>query len=431
MIIIQYFILSAINVLSAIYSLFKMGKSEINFNKITILGYTFLVFAVTLMLYLDINYMKPFILMPFFMLFIHSCILNSFRKTLVLYLLLQLVTIFAEVITVLICFLLESINIFLLTESFLSLLSVTIIASLSTILMSSLKSTNYIFDKIVLITNKIEIKFLTNATLFTMVVVYAMLIAIYFQIEILTTMIALVTSSLIYLLMLYIFLREKDANKYYQEENEYLMSSLVGFEKLFAQERTNNHENKNQFIIIEEMIKNKDEKLLDYVQTIIKEIKKDDKSLFKKVKKIPSGGLQGIIYRKLIKASDLKINYDLTISKEIKQDSITDLSNIDNYNLCRIIGVILDNAIEESVLTQEKEIFISIYKDDGVIIEIANYFNNKVNIEDLGKEATSSKDKSRGHGLILVNKILEESKSISNEKIITKNIFTQIVKIKM
>ncbi len=179
------------------------------------------------------------------------------------------------------------------------------------------------------------------------------------------------------------------------------------------------------------MIKNKDEGLLDYVKAIIKENKKENKSIFSKVKKIPSGGLQGIIYRKILTMKESKIKYKVDISKEINQDSLNSLTNVENYNLCRIIGVFLDNAIDESIKSKEKEIFISMYKENDIIIEISNYCKDLPDMNKIGKKKYTTKSSTHGYGLMLVSKIISESKCCQNEHRISENIFTQIIKIKM
>ena len=62
----------------------------------------------------------------------------------------------------------------------------------------------------------------------------------------------------------------------------------------------------------------------------------------------------------------------------LERFNLEKLSMEDNYRLCKIIGVLLDNAIEESRKIDDKCIMISLYIDDDIlIIEYSNRFKVK------------------------------------------------------
>ena len=67
---------------------------------------------------------------------------------------------------------------------------------------------------------------------------------------------------------------------------------------------------------------------------------------------------------------------------------------------------------------------------DKIEIIITNTFNNDVNLDKIGKETFSTKGKNRGHGLLLVSKILGENKIFEAKNEIKGNIYIQSLKIK-
>ena len=69
---------------------------------------------------------------------------------------------------------------------------------------------------------------------------------------------------------------------------------------------------------------------------------------------------------------------------------------------------------------------LEIYKNNkNVEILISNSYNNKLDVKKIGFITYSTKDKNRGHGLLLVNNIIKNNKTFENEKIITNDVFTQ------
>ena len=62
-------------------------------------------------------------------------------------------------------------------------------------------------------------------------------------------------------------------------------------------------------------------------------------------------------------------------------------------------------------------------------IEISNSYNNIIDINKLDKRGYTSKGKQHGYGLSLVKEIINNNSLLSNEKRISKDIFTQVLKI--
>ena len=216
-----------------------------------------------------------------------------------------------------------------------------------------------------------------------------------------------------------------------KSENNSLLKSLRQYEDMVDRQRVDNHENKNQLLIIKNMINKNDKDVVKYIDTIIKNQKEDDEALYTRVMTIPSGGLQGIIYQKMLVMRDEHIKFSLDVGRGVRNFELDKLSMDDNYRLCKIIGVFLDNAIEESLTVDNRCIMISLYVDGkDLIIEVSNRFKGKVDVDRLDESGYTTKGDGHGYGLPLVKKILSETDTFVNERSVKRNIFKQVIRIK-
>ncbi|MEG0873209.1 MAG: GHKL domain-containing protein [Clostridia bacterium] len=118
------------------------------------------------------------------------------------------------------------------------------------------------------------------------------------------------------------------------------------------------------------------------------------------------------------------ITFDFDITTDIKEIEFP------MPELSRILGIILDNAIEATNKTKNKYIRLEMRFDNrkcADIIKITNTYisDNPINIEDIYKKGVSSKDVKSGIGLWEVKKIV---KKVYNSQIyasVDKNKFTQ------
>lgn len=290
-----------------------------------------------------------------------------------------------------------------------------------------------IYSKISEFSYKIKIKYLVFGCIL-LIMSFNFLVAVnYYDMKYIYVIIINVLLIIVYSYILYKSMNEKNTNIMIKAENKSLMESLNEYENMVDRQRVDNHENKNQLLIIKNMIKKEDKDVIKYIDTIVKDEKEDDEALYTKVKTIPSGGLQGIIYQKMLTMKDEKILFTLDVSRDVRKIDMSNLSMEDNYKLCKIVGVFLDNAIEESKKLKEKVIMISLYIDeDLLIIDISNRFNSEINIDKIDDEGYTTKGKGHGYGLPLVKKIVEESNGkFINERRVKKDIFKQVIKVKI
>lgn len=236
-----------------------------------------------------------------------------------------------------------------------------------------------------------------------------------------------------YGLIIYSLLNEKNVNEKFKEENQVLIQNLNEYEKMLDYQRVNNHENKNQLLVIKSMVEKEDKKAIEYINEIIKEKREDNELMYTKAKRIPSGGLQGLVYQKMLAMQENYINVILDVSSNVRKIDFSNLSSKMNYDICRIMGIILDNAIEETIKfhRKEREIVISMYIDELFVIEVSNRIKDNIDLDKIYDKGYTSKEKGHGYGLSLLKKIIDKNDNVINELKITNDIFTQIIKIKM
>lgn len=289
-----------------------------------------------------------------------------------------------------------------------------------------------IYLKLISITNRMNVRKLLFGCSLVIISVNFLMAVIYYDMKSIYVIIINTILLIVYSYIVYKAIDEKNNNIMIKAENDSLMRSLSEYENMVDRQRVDNHENKNQLLIIKNMIKKNDKDVVKYIDTIVKDEKEDDEALYTKVKTIPSGGLQGIIYQKMLVMKDNRILFSLDVSRDIRKIDLDKFNMDDNYKLCRIIGVLLDNAIEESLKVKDKRIMISLYVDDAMlVIEISNKFNGTIELDKIDDEGFTTKGDGHGYGLALVKKIVSESSIFINERKVNKDIFKQTIKIKI
>lgn len=134
--------------------------------------------------------------------------------------------------------------------------------------------------------------------------------------------------------------------------------------------------------------------------------------------------IKGLLYPKLLSA----INQRLQIIVDIK-DPVTKIA-VDYLDLIRILGIFIDNAIEASVESEEKTLYVGLLvDDDAVIIRICNSCNEVANFHRLADINVSSKSGSRGIGLYNANLLIKKHSNMIHKTSCENHIFTQELQI--
>lgn len=141
------------------------------------------------------------------------------------------------------------------------------------------------------------------------------------------------------------------------------------------------------------------------------------------LKNIKRSELKGLISSKIIRAQELNINVNIEIMDEIKEIKF----NI--VTICRILGILLDNAIEECEIIEGSYLKFAIIKNiSSIDFIISNSCRENIEpIYKLNSKGFSTKGKNRGLGLTIVNELIEEYENIVLDTIIENRVFTQIL----
>ncbi|MBM7699770.1 sensor histidine kinase [Kurthia huakuii] len=148
--------------------------------------------------------------------------------------------------------------------------------------------------------------------------------------------------------------------------------------------------------------------------------------IFGTIENLKSTELKGIIASKILYAESNLIPVNIEIPEEI-----IDL-NIDILDFVRVLGIYLDNAIEEGKLTENPQIniaFLNLSQKEVLIIIENKVSQDILNIDMLFKKGYSTKGTNRGLGLHNARNILYKYNNVICNTRIEKNYFIQEIQI--
>ncbi len=205
---------------------------------------------------------------------------------------------------------------------------------------------------------------------------------------------------------------ELSQQKFY---NESLRSTLFDLRRF-------KHDWVNNLTVIYSMLKmNKIKELDQYVsELIVQNSEQSSTEIFS----IKNAGLFGIISSKMSEAKENGITAELSVIGEVEN-----IPGVKISELCEIIGIFLDNAIEEAAKAT-KSISIEVRKREGSIeISISNSCSTIPVIQLIYKDGFSTKGENRGMGLAIAKQILDRNKNILHITSFEENTFTQTLEI--
>ena len=267
------------------------------------------------------------------------------------------------------------------------------------------------------------------ATIFTAIFFYKFAMGYKMNQDVLIYLVAMFA----FIIILFTLFKQRMDNENVSKKYDELLDVMKSYESDIEEQRTLRHETKNEFATIKCKLQDKEDNktIIEYIDSVIGEKGKASSTKYSKFKYLPSNGLKGFFYYKFIEAEKKGINISVNISKQIENSFLKDIETKDFKDLARIIGVYLDNAIEASSTSEGKKLGIEMYLiKEKIEIIITNTFNNEINLDKIGKESFSTKGKHRGHGLLLVKKILSENDMFEAKNEIRGNIYIQSLKIK-
>ena len=215
-----------------------------------------------------------------------------------------------------------------------------------------------------------------------------------------------------------------------KEKNRQMLNYVTKYEKIITAQGKTNHEFKNQLMVIKGYAQMHSDKIIEYIDEIVEDSNKAGSSyLISQLNNFPDGGIKGLLYYKLSIMEDEKIKYSINVEKGVKS-SLKKLSTNNYKNITKILGVLLDNAIDASKKSKTKKINISVIKDKkNIVFKIYNTYKGKIDIEKIGT-GYSSKGKGHGYGLRLVKDIINENKVFDISHNLEDNYFVSSLYIK-
>lgn len=249
--------------------------------------------------------------------------------------------------------------------------------------------------------------------------------------------IGIILSTLFIMITIYTIIVVRTINEFYQKnriQSEYdiLLKNLNEYENLLDLQRVTNHENKNQLLVIKGMIDKGESNTSEYINSIIDTQYKDNDAIIYKTNRIPSGGLRGLIYYKILTMKEKKINSNLDVDRSLNELDFDNIPIKTNQELCKIVGVFLDNAIQAVSELKKKEIDIYLkYENDELYIKVSNNYSGIIELDKIDNSGYTTKGKGHGYGLSLVKGIIRENDCFKNDREIHGKMFSQIIRLKI
>lgn len=203
------------------------------------------------------------------------------------------------------------------------------------------------------------------------------------------------------IIFLYLIIRKDMKNEQLNEQNAQMLNHVTKYEKIITEQGKANHEFKNQLMVIRGYAQMNSPKLIEYIDSITDDARKTQSSyMISQLNKFPEGGIKGLLYYKLSTMEDENITYDLDVQDGVKT-KLNSLSIVMYKNITKILGVLLDNAIDASRKSKDKKVLVSVTREKlNVIFTISNTYKGKIDLSKIGTGYTT-KGQKHGYGLRL------------------------------
>lgn len=216
-----------------------------------------------------------------------------------------------------------------------------------------------------------------------------------------------------------------------EEKNrmEYLIEYSEQIEKSYMEIRKFKHDYKNILVSMENYIQSNDiDGLKHFFYSHIKEtgILFDQELLeMSPIRNLEAKEIKSIVLSKLYLAHEKGIEIDVNVPQKL------DSFPVPSIMLVRMLGIILDNAVEESsIIDKPKILFAGLRQEEAITFIIANKCRSDIpDLYVLKKKSYSSKGKERGVGLSNLDELVQLNKNVYLDTKIEEGQFIQILTI--
>lgn len=134
--------------------------------------------------------------------------------------------------------------------------------------------------------------------------------------------------------------------------------------------------------------------------------------------------LKGLLAMKAIRAQEVGVKVEIDMVEKVK-------FQMDIVDLCRIVGILVDNAIEAAALSTEKIIAIGMVNvGEKALLIVTNTVADMVPIYKLREKGFTTKGNGHGLGLEIVRSILKSYPNVNNDMKFENQMFTQVLEVR-
>lgn len=235
----------------------------------------------------------------------------------------------------------------------------------------------------------------------------------------------------LFVTVLFIWMTIKQKEKYEQKVKDkeliYLKKYTDSLEKDQEQSARFRHDYKNLLLSLKERatfhqdlaLKEQIESLEHYSQPYL-----TDKFAYRYLKNVKNEYVKSLLLSKMYEASQQYIHCTFECPNEIQKIPM------DIFDFIRVLGILIDNALEAAVGSDEKEVSIAIYQDETQLeFTIINHFDNEaIALEKMTQKGVTTKEGHQGLGLSNIEEINKKNKNMFvNYRVESKQFLAQVV----
>lgn len=357
---------SSITCLLSVYMWSKIYNEKLDLKKVnTYISILLLITFIWLNYMYMIGYIKVLTALIFLDIFNWLIFKKSQKETLISTFLSYSIFFVSEITVTLFTLAVANVSIDNAKNVYIGTLKINIIISLITLLITYTKFPTKIYNFLIKITDKIANSVFTILLILMFLIFNFLITPLYYKVNIVVIIIINTALILLYSYITFRMLQQK--NRYIKISNKYNMTNttLKELEQNVTRLKITNHENKNQLLTIRNMIKKGEDSksLIKHIENIVNTKIKDDETLMLQTSTITNSMISSIVYSKMLTMKENDVDAALIISRDIKDLYLSDIPDELAVEVCKIIGVYLDNALEEVSKYEEKLINIEFYAE--------------------------------------------------------------------